>query len=277
MAKAMLIDITRCIGCRGCQLACKQWNHLEAEETEFTVSWSNPERLTAKTWNYLDIHEVDKPDGSFSWHYVKRMCMHCADPACVSACPVHALYKTEEGPVLYEGDRCIGCRYCMVACPFDVPGFEWETNDPYIQKCTFCADRLSQGWEPACAKTCPTAAVIFGERDEMLAEAHRRIEQRPDRYVDHVYGEHEAGGTLVFYLASVPFEQLGMTSVLPESYPDLAWASLSKVPGTIVGLSVLLGGMTYVIQRRQQAEAAEDEEMSRVAAESHRLNQEGDT
>lgn len=272
MSKGMLIDLTRCIGCRGCQLACKQWNGLPAEETSFGTAWSNPGRLSAKTWNTIDFREVDGPNGSFSWTFVKRMCMHCHDAACVSACPVGALYRSEAGAVLYEGARCIGCRYCLVACPFDVPGFEWDTPDPYIKKCTFCADRIGMGWEPACAKTCPTNAVIFGEHEEMLLEARRRIAAKPDKYIDHIYGEHEAGGTSVLYLSSVPFDQLGFPAVLPEKYPDLAWASLSKVPGTIVGLSVLMGGMTYIIQRRQQMEEAERERAAAMLpGEGHEL------
>jgi formate dehydrogenase iron-sulfur subunit len=253
----MLIDTTRCIGCRGCQLACKQWNGLSGEATEFSTTWSNPHRLTAKTWNYLDIHEVEQED-SVSWHWVKRMCMHCDDPACAAACPVSALVKTPDGPVLYESSRCIGCRYCMVACPFDVPAFEWESTTPLIKKCTFCADRISMNWEPACTKTCPTSAVMFGERSAMLAVAHERISKNPDRYVDRVYGEKEAGGTSVLYLAGVPFEEIGLPDVLPQSYAALSVEAVSKVPATVVGLAALLGGLSYIIQRREAAASAKE-------------------
>ena len=251
MTVAMLIDTTRCTACRGCQLACKQWNNLPAEETEFSSTWTNPQRLSAKTWNLVDFREVQEGEDEVSWRFVNRRCMHCADPACASVCPVGALQKTEEGPVLYDAGKCIGCRYCMVACPFDTIGFQWDTPNPYIQKCTFCADRLAMDAEPACVKSCPTKALRFGDRDELLSEAHLRIGTNPDRYVNEIYGENEAGGTSVLYLFSVPFEKLGMPEVVAEPLPKFTWGALAKVPGVVVGLTAMLGGLTFVIKRRQ--------------------------
>lgn len=254
MAYAMLIDTTRCIACRGCQIACQQVYGRSAEVIGFHGRRTNPPRLTAKTWNVLDFREV-RENGTFSWHFVKRMCMHCTDPACVSACPVGAMYKTAEGPVLYDGSKCIGCRYCMIACPYDVPGFQWDSATPYVQKCVMCAPRVAEGLEPACVATCPTDAAVFGERNALLAEAKRRIADRPDDYVNHVYGEREAGGTSVFYLASVPFAKLGLPNVVAENYPKYTLDSLTKIPGLVAGLGVALGGLSLVHWRRHRMDA----------------------
>ena len=145
--------------------------------------------------------------------------MHCEHPACATACPLKALHKTEEGPVLYRADRCFGCRYCMLACPFEIPTFEWDQGmfaGPWIRKCTMCADRLSVGREPACVQTCPTGALKYGQRDELLAYAHERIQKYPDKYLQHVYGEKEVGGTSVLYISHVPFEQLGLPADLGD-------------------------------------------------------------
>jgi formate dehydrogenase iron-sulfur subunit len=266
MTVAILNDTTRCIACRGCQLACKQWNDLPAEDTAFSGTWTNPPNLSANTWNLLDFREVEVGD-KVSWHFVRHVCMHCEDPACVSACPVKALHKTEEGPVLYNGARCIGCRYCMLACPFDIPAFQWDTPNPYIKKCTMCADRIAMGEEPACTKACPTNAIKFGGREELLTEAHARIAARPDRYVNHIYGENEAGGTSVFYLSSVPFTALGMPEVASESYPRFTWGALAKIPGVVVGLSAMLGGLTFIVQRRQRLEQEQAAQAAEQATE----------
>ena len=137
MSKAMLIDTTRCIGCRACQIACKSWNNLPAAPTTFSETGSNPRFLSSKDFNRIIFREVVSPQGEVSWHFISRRCMHCLDPACVSACPVGALQKLASGPVVYDDGRCIGCRYCMMACPFQIPKFEWEAAVPYIRKCTF--------------------------------------------------------------------------------------------------------------------------------------------
>ena len=190
MTYAMLFDASKCTACRGCQVACKQWNDLPGEVTKNTGSYQNPPRLSADTWLVMEFHEVENGDG-LKWGFRRTACMHCLEPACVSACPVGALHKTDEGPVHYDDDRCIGCRYCMLACPFDVPTFTWDKGlmeGAVIRKCNFCVDRLGSGLEPACAKTCPPGALVFGERDELIAEAHARIDAEPAKYVPHVYG-----------------------------------------------------------------------------------------
>ncbi len=180
MSKAMLMDLTKCIGCRACQTACKQWNELSAETTSNNGSYQNPPQFSDKTWAVVTFNEIEYQD-KFAWIFAKRQCMHCEHPACVSACTVSALAKTAEGPVVYDADKCIGCRYCQYACPFGVPAFEWQETLGLIRKCTMCADRQAAGMEPSCAKTCPTGAILFGDREELLQEARDRIAANPDR------------------------------------------------------------------------------------------------
>jgi formate dehydrogenase iron-sulfur subunit len=232
--RATLIDIANCIGCRACQVACKQWNEREGEETqlEADLGFQNPAVLSAKTYTLIAFVEMENPakPGGLDSAYVMQRCLHCLEPACVSACPTTALQRQPDGPVSYEVDECIGCRYCMLACPWDVPTADWNTRAPKISKCTHCADRVAQPVPiafngqalsddagkrfaesiavPACVKACPADALRYGTRDEMLALAHQRIADRPDRYVDHIYGEKELGGTSVLYLSKVP-EKLG--------------------------------------------------------------------
>ncbi len=179
MTRAMLIDLTRCIGCRGCQAACKQWHDLPGETTHNTGSNQNPPWISGKTRTMVTFNEVEQ-NGQLDWVFAKRQCMHCEHPGCASACTVGALRKTADGPVVYDASKCIGCRYCQYACPFDVPAYEWDEVLGLIGKCDFCVDRLAEGMEPACVKACPTEAITFGERDELLAEArpahHRQFE-----------------------------------------------------------------------------------------------------
>lgn len=247
----VLIDLTRCTGCRSCEAACKEANDLAAGA-------ENPTRLSADTWTFVDFQEVP---GSPDSQPVKRQCMHCVDPACASACPVAALYKTPEGPVAYHEDRCMGCRYCMVACPFDVPTFEWNEALPLIRKCMMCVDRLEVDQQPACVNACPTGALKFGHRQALLSEARARIEAEPDRYVDHVYGETEAGGTSVLYLSGVSFEDLDFRTDLPdEPLPAYTWQALSKIPPLVVGLGTVLGVTSIITHRRELIERVSERE-----------------
>lgn len=260
MRKGMLIDLTRCIGCRACQVACKAWNDLPAEETVCLGCYDNPPALSAQTWSLVKFTEIE--EGSrLQWVFAKRQCMHCLHPACVSACPVGAFHQTEEGAVVYDPDRCIGCRYCMVVCPFGVPTFEWEKPLPFIRKCTLCVDRVEAGLEPACAKTCPTGAITFGERDSLIIEAEARTQRYPGKYIDHVYGKDEVGGTSWMYLSPVPFEKLGFPTLGPEPVTKLSEAiAVYGTPSVAVSVAALLGGLYYLFTRREKRVLAEEKE-----------------
>jgi ferredoxin len=184
--------------------------------------------------------------------------MHCIDPACAAACPVAAMYKTEEGPVIYKDERCLGCRYCMNACPFGVPTFDWDKgmlDGALIRKCNMCFERLQEGKQPACVAACPAKAVIFGKRSDLLKEAKDRIAKNPDRYVDHIYGEHEAGGTSFLLLAGVPFDKLGLPDPGDKPIPPLARGVMGLTIPVGVTWAAVLAGVTTLVQLRQRGQA----------------------
>jgi formate dehydrogenase iron-sulfur subunit len=235
--KALLIDITKCIGCQACVYACKEANNLpepDKEEGELSPS------------AYTVVKEKEDV-------YYRRLCMHCNDPTCASVCPVKAFEKTPNGPVIYHSKKCIGCRYCIQACPFGVPTYEWKSNKPLVRKCTMCAERQKQGKITACAEACPTGATIFGDREELLNEARKRIKENPEMYVNHIYGEKEAGGTSVLILSNVEFEKLGFpTNLTDEPLSDLTWKIMSKIPNYVVVSGVFLYGIYWIINRRME-------------------------
>jgi len=265
MSKAMLIDTTRCIGCRSCQVACKSWNCLPGVPAVFSEG-SNPRYLSSNTYTRVIFREVVRPEGGMGWYFVKRQCMHCNDPACESVCPVGALRKNEDGPVTYDDSKCIGCRYCLMACPFQIPKYQWESAVPLVRKCTFCADRLAIGLSPACAATCPTQALLFGERSDLLTDARQRIEARPDKYVRHFYGETTVGGTSMLYLTTVPFEQLGLElrglrtdlGDVPYGMHGRQW--MGKVPFIALAVGGAALGLYKFNQRRDKVQQAGKEE-----------------
>jgi formate dehydrogenase iron-sulfur subunit len=248
MPKSVLVDLTRCIGCRGCQVACKSWNERGATRTAVTGSFENPPALSESCYTRIRFQESAGAEGPV-WNFVKEQCLHCKEPACASACPVAALVKTKDGPVVYDFEKCIGCRYCMVACPFEIPKYEWsKAQQPWVQKCTFCEERLRDGLVPACIKTCPTKTMFFGEADAVLAEARTRLAS--GKYVPQIYGEKEAGGTSWIYIADRPFAELGFNTRVPqEPLPPYTWSSLSKIPSEIVGFVAVLGGLAYIRNR----------------------------
>ena len=246
MQVATLVDTTMCIGCRGCQLACKQWWGLPELETSFSPTMTNPPKTTAYAYVHVDFSEVVDEEGELSWDFVHKRCFHCLEPTCVSVCPVGAMKKIPDGPVVWDEARCIGCRYCVMACPFGMPKYQWNEAWPEVGKCWFCWDRLAEGLQPACAKACPPKAIEFGEREALLDEAHRRIENNPTKYVNYVYGEHEVGGTSLFYLAAVPFEDLGFDTTVPkEPLPEYSWEFLIKIPIEAVAIIVILASVWY--------------------------------
>jgi formate dehydrogenase iron-sulfur subunit len=279
--RSTLIDITNCIGCHACQVACKQWNERDGEETELLpdLGFQNPATLSAKTYTLIAFHEMENPQkpGGLESAFVMQRCLHCLQPACVSACPTTALFRQTDGPVSYDVDKCIGCRYCELACPWDVPTSEWNTRTPKISKCTHCADRADQPVPvafngtpmaddavkrfadsiatPACVKACPADALCYGTRDEMLALAHQRVADRPDRYVDHVYGEKELGGTSVLYLSAVPFEKLGFPKYGEKPFPVFTKSALGAVPPAVMVLGAALGAAYAFFRKRAQAVA----------------------
>jgi len=240
--KGVLVDLTRCIGCRGCQVACKSWNERKTGKTALEGNFTNPKQLNSDTFTRIGFIEQDKADQQPVWSFIKSQCMHCEDPACLSACPVGAFSKTEQGAVVYNFGRCIGCRYCMVACPFNIPKYEWESTSPWIRKCTFCADRLADGKVPACIKVCPTTVMFFGPLDEVKKEAEKRLKENPGKYVNHIYGKEEAGGTSWMYLSAVPFSEIGFDTRIPgKKLPDITWGMLSEIPVKVGALVVGLG------------------------------------
>jgi len=240
--KAILVDITQCVGCRSCEQACKEAHGLPPE---------NEPVLSATALTVVE-QRGDK--------FVRRMCMHCQDPACASACPVGALKKTAAGPVTYDAGKCMGCRYCMLACPFQVPRYEWTKLAPYVKKCDMCAGRLANGGLPACVQACPTGASLFGDRDDLLAEAEKRILENP-AYVRHIYGSEEVGGTSVFFLSDVPFEKLGFVAApINRSLPTLTANALADVPTVVLLGSSLLFGLYWITDRRKQVALDEAKE-----------------
>ncbi len=252
MQKGLLIDFTKCIGCGACMEGCRDANDLPKPPPDAPP----PTELDAA--NFTVVLEGEGPGGDPL--YYRRLCMHCEDAACVSVCPVSALSKRDDGPVLYDGDLCFGCRYCMVSCPFQVPRYNWDSLAPAIHKCILCYHRLDEGQEPACAAVCPTGATRFGPREALLHVAHERIKAHPDLYVDHVFGEKEAGGTGVLMLSSVPFEELGYNTRVPlKALPDLTWIVQEKIPNVVLTGAVFLGGLYWVINRRMKL-AKNDEE-----------------
>jgi formate dehydrogenase iron-sulfur subunit len=259
--KAFLIDMTKCTGCRGCQVACKQWNQLEAEQTEFFSGegYQNPPAMSEKTYTRIKFRDYQK-NGQNEFAFYKEMCMHCNEPACASVCPVGAFRKTAEGPVVYDEKRCIGCRFCMVACPFGVPKYEWSKALPLVKKCTGCYSRVKAGMKPACATGCPTA-ITYGPRAEMIKLAEERLAAQPDRYIHKVYGKEEAGGTSVIYLTSLPFAELGFKRVTLRPLPGYTWQALRLVPGIFLGVGGTLSAVSW-LQHRKERIRKEAEEAS---------------
>ena len=234
MSAAILIDITRCIGCEECVLACKEENDLGPDRLRH--GQQAVDGLSATRFSTILRLPHD--------HFVRQQCRHCLEPACM------------------------GCRYCLVACPYGIPRYQWDAAAPLVRKCNLCYPRIQEGKEPACVEACPEDALLFGERDELLDEAHRRIAENPGTYLDHVFGEKEVGGTSVLYLADISLGFLAWSENLGEGdLPHLSWASLKKVPGVVLGMGGLMAGIFWVINRRMKL-AAMAADVSREAEDS---------
>ncbi|MCC7173905.1 MAG: 4Fe-4S dicluster domain-containing protein [Bryobacterales bacterium] len=243
-SKAILFDGTQCIGCRSCEDACcKKWG------LEYDEAVASDERLSERKLTTV----VTRGE-----HYARRLCRHCADPACVSVCPVGAFTKTDLGPVVYDEGRCMGCRYCMLACPFQVPAYEWSKALPRVRKCDMCAERLRAGLPTACSEACPTGATVSGDREKLIEEARRRLAENPKAYDGRIYGLSEVGGTSVLMLSAEPLAHFGFPANLPqEPLPPLTGRVLSFVPDVVGVGAVLLGGIYWITHRREEVAAAE--------------------
>jgi formate dehydrogenase iron-sulfur subunit len=255
---AMLVDATLCVGCRACEAACNEANQLPPPAAGFESDAVFEKRRDTGPDVFTVVNRVPnaaKPDEPI---FVRKQCMHCNQPACATACLTRALEKTKEGPVIYNKDRCMGCRYCMIACPFDIPKYQYSSNSPYVRKCSFCAGRQKQGLKPACAEACPTGATLFGKKSELLEIARTRIYMQPDRYIHHVYGEHEAGGTGWLYLLPASAEKLnalGLPADLGTTpYPELTAGFLYAVPLVFVLWPSLLFGLNHIVKSNHKDE-----------------------
>ncbi len=249
MSKAILYDATLCIGCKQCEGACAQQNNLPYDDKVAAESVQSEHKFT------VVLNQNDK--------YMRRLCQHCEHPACASVCPVGAFHKTKDGPVVYDVWKCLGCRYCMMACAFSVPKYEWGALNPRVRKCIMCPDRVAEGKQTACAEICPVGATKFGDRDALVAEAQDRLRQNPSNYVPHIYGLTEVGGTSVLLLSSVPFQQFGLPKterIGDTPLPEYTGRVMELMPDFIPLWALILGGVYWVSNRRKEVAEVEAEE-----------------
>lgn len=276
-AVGMLYDSTLCIGCKACMVACKQANGMPIESTDENPVWDAPLETSGSTLNVIKLYKngsgekKDQVEDGFA--FMKRHCLHCVDPSCISVCPVSAMTKGPvTGIVEHHKDRCIGCRYCVYSCPFGIPKYEYNEAFGQIQKCQFCAHLQAKGEIPACCDVCPTGATLFGRVDDLKKESERRLQKNPgDKYVfprgkfgsdrpphegtianyqEHVYGLNELGGTQILYMSAVPFDKLGLPVNVPDfGYPTLAEGIQHAVYKWMLAPAILLGGLAYVVHR----------------------------
>jgi len=246
----VLIDTTRCIGCRSCEVACSTTHNNFIPDTKVDNALETIRDTSDKQLTVVNHFKTAKGDV-----FVKKQCLHCWQPACAAACLVNAMLKTKEGPVTWDGDKCMGCRFCMISCPFDIPKFEYSGWNPRIQKCNMCYERLQEGKKPACVNSCPTDALMFGQKRELMEVARHRVYSNPDKYVRHIYGEHEAGGTGWLYLSAVPFEQLGFRTDLGTTpYPEYTREFLISVPLVEFGVPAFLLALNMLTDRKEEVQ-----------------------
>lgn len=258
----VLVDTTVCIGCRKCEWACRVAHDLPAGDVSDYDDKSVFEKGRRPDHNALTVvNQYENEKNSRLPINVKVQCMHCDQPACVSACIVGAIAKKENGSVVWDTDKCIGCRYCMVACPFQIPAFEYgKAIEPDIRKCDFCFERTSKGKLPACVEICPVETLTYGKRSDLIQVAHDRIRRYPDRYIDHVLGETEVGGTSWMYLASKKFTWLDFPALGSSPAPGVSESIQHGIFAYFVppiALYALLGGIMYITKNRNKDEEAE--------------------
>jgi formate dehydrogenase iron-sulfur subunit len=251
-AMGVLVDTTLCIGCRSCESACNDVNKLPKPNRPFEDdSVLNAHRDTStREWTVVNRYATK----SGAQITRKQQCMNCVEPACSSACIIRALEKQPDGAVTWREDLCLGCRYCMVACPFDMPKFEYSKAVPRIRKCQFCFGRQEKGQLPGCVEACPVEALKFGSRADLIEEARKRIQANPKGYVDHIYGEHEVGGTSWLYLAGVAHEELGLPGISGEDYPEMTAGAAGTVPAVLLIWPALLAGFHYFTHGKDEGQ-----------------------
>ena len=247
----VLVDTTRCIGCRSCEVACANAHDLPVPDILNDGALAK-ERSTSETqWMVVNRYETQKGEV-----FVKKQCMHCWQPGCTAACLTNAMYKTKDGPVIWRSRKCMGCRFCMISCPFDIPKFEYHSTNPKIQKCNMCWDRLQEGKKPACVEACPTDALMFGQKRELMEIARVRVYRHPHDYVHKIYGENEVGGTGWLYLSSVPFDQIGFRMDLGTTpYPEFTTDFLYAVPVVLFGLPAFLMGLNLLARSNAETDS----------------------
>ncbi len=268
-AYGVLHDSTLCIGCRKCEAGCAEVNNLPKPEKPFDdlTVLDQKRRTDFKTFTVVNKYKVNV-DGKDKDVFRKQQCNHCQEPACASACFVKAFTKNSDGSVTYSPSWCVGCRYCMIACPFYVPTYDYgNVWNPLVYKCTMCHPRIQEGKRPGCVDACPKGALVFGKRKDLVRLAHERINSKPGQYVDYVYGEKEMGGTNWLYIAGVPAQDLGMPQLGATSAPELTSGALGAVAMVAGMWPVLLGGAYAITKRKEKVAAQEQKEAVNAAVE----------
>lgn len=242
-AKAILYDMTVCRGCRACEVLCRRYYELPRIYEEDDTTAGNIPNLLPNM--YTEVQEIDCSNTEGDARYIKWQCMHCVEPTCATVCPTSALYKTDEGPVRYDESKCIGCQYCVNACPFSIPHYDWE-GERVITKCSMCADRITEGEQPICVENCPSRAMKFADRISIITDAKKM--ENDGKYV---YGIDEYGGTSWIYVSDIPFEEIGFPSPEEASYPHISQAMFGSQTATIVVGAAALGLYSLYLRKKK--------------------------